>query len=77
MKIIERDNFKIYIYVDDHYPPHCHVRWSDEVESIIALPTLDLLYGKRITKKLKSLLYEELDALIDAWDKYNTYKYKR
>ncbi len=71
MKVLQYDNFAVYIY-SDHAPPHCHVRFSDGDELIIALPSFKTLAGgKNLKRNIKELLMENLDFLCTKWDELN------
>lgn len=74
MKIIQEDNFSIYIYKNDHPPPHCHVILSDETEIVIKLPAIKPMYSKKITRKIKEVVYQNLELLCKEWDKSNPIK---
>jgi hypothetical protein len=72
MKVLQFDNFAVYIYAD-HAPPHCHLRFSDGADMIVSLPNLNSLTGdgKRLKKVVKELLIENIDFLCTKWDELN------
>ena len=70
MKIAGNDTYGIYVYVD-HPPPHCHVRCSDGTTIVVALPTLDVVHGNRLSKRLRKLLEDNLEEIYEAWDQLN------
>ncbi|WP_414692241.1 DUF4160 domain-containing protein [Pedobacter sp. CFBP9032] len=65
---------KIFIYANDHPPPHCHVI-INKVETRVILPTLEILSGPKLTKEALDLLLEKLDDLCDTFDHYNPKKH--
>ena len=71
-KILEVDGFKIYIYTDDHIPPHVHV-WKGGCEAKILLAQELILkdnYGFK-AKELKRILQiidENFTLIIDKWN---------
>jgi hypothetical protein len=71
MKVAEYNPFKIYVYADDHPPPHCHVRYNDGSEMSIDLPLLKPRYGETISKEVEKILKLNLDELCEAWEKLN------
>jgi hypothetical protein len=75
MKIIDGDNFSVYVYID-HPPPHCHVRHGDGSESIIGLPLLNLITGVKFNKKIHNELISNLDTIIEKWEELNPDKHK-
>ena len=68
MRVLSKDGFSVYIYDDEHPPPHCHVIFKNNDEVVIGLPFLNTKYGKTITKKVKHFLEDNIDVLLDAWD---------
>ena len=75
MKVIEGDNYDVYIYPDDHPPPHCHIRYCDEEESVVGLPLLNHLYGIKSIRKVHNELIKNIDLLIDKWEELNPNKH--
>jgi len=75
MKIIEGDNYGVYIYID-HPPPHCHVRHGNGDESIVGLPLLHLLTGVRLSRKIYDDLISNIDLLTEKWEELNPDKHK-
>lgn len=72
MKVLQFDNFSVYIYAD-HAPPHCHLRFSDGEDIIVSIPGFKTLTGdgKRLKKSIKELLIENIDFLCTKWDEFN------
>ena len=74
MRILEINGYKVYIYYNDckqHNLPHCHVRYKDEKEWVLLLPTLDVIIGGKLKKKIKNYLADNLDYLCNKWDELN------
>jgi hypothetical protein len=71
MPFIESDNFGVYVYDRDHPPPHCHVRFFNGEEVVITLPLLNVLHGGKLEKKVRKVLLEHLDELVEEWDRIN------
>jgi hypothetical protein len=69
MKVVEYKSFKVYVYANDHLPPHCHVRYKDGSETSIDLPLLIPRYGATISKEIEEMLELNIDKLCNAWDK--------
>ena len=74
MKITSDGFFAIYVYSSEtrqrHHLPHCHVR-SPNGETVVALPLLRVIAGKKLSKRAKSLLVDNLDRICDVWTKLN------
>lgn len=68
MKVLSSDGFAVYIYDDEHPPPHCHVIFSNSDEVVVKLPLLTGMYGKGVDKKIKKFLLNNLDTLLSVWD---------
>ncbi len=68
MRILTGDNFGVYIYDDDHPPPHCHIIFKNQEDLVITLPLLNEMFGKVIPKKVRNLLLNNLDDLIIYWE---------
>jgi hypothetical protein len=75
MKVISGNSYDVYIYPDDHPPPHCHIRYSDEKESVVGLPLLNHMYGVKVTRKVNKELINDIDFLIDKWVELNPEKH--
>lgn len=68
MRVIDADGFAVYIYDDEHPPPHCHVIYANGDEIVVGLPFLDVWFGGSIKKKVRKCLEDNLDLLLDTWD---------
>ena len=68
MRILTSNGFAVYIYDDEHPPPHCHVIFNNDDEVVVGLPFLECWYGKTITKKVKRYLEDNLEILLETWD---------
>jgi hypothetical protein len=72
-RVHEQDGFTWYIFVDDHDPPHVHVRTGDGVIIIEITPTVIVkrLQGKvkaSDTRKALRLTELHLTKLLQAWN---------
>jgi len=73
MRVLHDDFFVIYVYseaLNKHHMPHCHVR-SPDGDIVVALPTLTVLVGGKLSKRAKNLLLENIDKICEAWNKLN------
>ncbi|MDP9046981.1 MAG: DUF4160 domain-containing protein [Bacteroidota bacterium] len=77
MKVLDGDGCAIYIYDEEHPPPHCHVIYTDKSEIVVGLPFLEGWYGKNVGRKLKRFLNENLETLTEAWDKRHPKRIKK
>lgn len=75
MRVIADGYFTIYVYASEviqrHHLPHCHIR-SPAGETVVALPNLTLLAGENLNRRAKTLLYENLEEIYEAWNKLNS-----
>lgn len=72
MRIVQSDNCSVYVYPEDHAPPHCHIRYKDNSpESVVGLPLLNLIAGKPVSKPIKKILCQNINELIKAWEQLN------
>jgi hypothetical protein len=75
VKIIKGDNFNVYVYPEDHAPPHCHIRYKgNEPESVVGLPLFNLIAGVPVSKPIKKVLRQNINKLTKAWDQLNPNK---
>lgn len=66
-------NFAVYVYAESNQPhhlPHCNVRWPDG-DAQLALPSLDLIVGDAVPKRIVDEIREMLDEVCDEWDQLN------
>jgi len=68
---------KVFIYADDHPPPHCHVRRGNGIVTRVILPTLEILSGPSLSRSEKELLIDKLDDLCEAYDQKNPKKHEQ
>ena len=68
MRILEKDGVAVYIYDNEHPPPHCHLVFSNGEEKIVGLPLLDVWFGKSIKKWIRNYLEENIETLLNTWD---------
>lgn len=72
VKVIKENFFNVYVYPEDHAPPHCHIRYKGhEAESIVGLPLLNLLAGPVLEKQIKKVLQNNLARLTQKWEELN------
>lgn len=74
MKVLSDSNFKVYVYANDHPPPHCHVVFTDGTSISVNIPLIKPMYGATISKEVKNAIEEVLDTICDAWDSLNPIK---
>lgn len=73
MKVADDGTHAVYVYPESdqsHKMPHCHVR-STGAETVVALPTLDVIVGPPLTRKMMELLISSLNEICDCWDELN------
>ncbi len=68
MRVLDGESFAVYIYDDEHPPPHCHLIFNNGDDFIIGLPFLNVWFGKSIKKKIRKFLEQNLDLLVDTWE---------
>ena len=72
MRVLAGTNYIIYVYPEDHAPPHCHVRYSDNgIESLVDLYLFDVIEGRAITRKIRAHLKANQELLITSWERLN------
>lgn len=72
VKIVKGDSYSVYVYPEDHAPPHCHIRYkNDEAESVVGLPLLNLIAGKPVPRPIRNILSNKIDELTKAWEQLN------
>jgi tyrosine-protein phosphatase YwqE len=71
MRIFSESDFKIYVYDDEHPPPHCHVIFNNGTELCITLPLLTEMFGKTIKKSVRKFLEKNIEVLVEEWEKRN------
>lgn len=76
MKIVESDNFNVYVFPNDHPPPHCHIIYNDGSEVCVGIIFIDSLYGAKISRKVRNVIINNIDKLADAWDELNRRRIK-
>lgn len=64
-------HIKIYVYTNDHPPPHCHVRRKNGTETRVAIPSLVILSGDDLSKEEENLVLENLEKLCDEFERLN------
>lgn len=68
MRVFTIENCSVYIYDDDHPPPHCHVRFKGGEEIVVGLPLLNPWYGKALDRNTRGILEEHLEKLVEVWE---------
>ena len=72
--ILITKNLKIYIYPNDHKPPHIHVVGPD-CEAKISIKTLECFsnygFSKKDIKRITAFIEENIDLIKDAWEEYH------
>lgn len=71
MRVIQNEKFSVYVYPDDHPPPHCHIRYKDDSSVVVTIPLMVPLYGGTISKEAKKVVKENLNELSKVWEKLN------
>jgi hypothetical protein len=70
MKVVSDGKFDVCVYSNEktqrHHLPHCHV-YSPDGDVVVALPSLKVIVGKRLSKRALALLEENLEAIWEAW----------
>lgn len=62
---------RIFVYDNDHPPPHCHLRRSDGSETRIAIPSLIVMTGPALSKQEKAYLLKRIEELCEKFDRLN------
>ena len=71
MKVFGNTKFKVYIYKNDHLPPHCHVRFADGSEVRVMIPLVEPMDGSTISKEVSEAIVNKLNSLTRIWDKFH------
>lgn len=74
MKVVKSAKYSIYIYSEEHLPPHCHVRYKDGSEVCVDIPLIIPRFGVTISKELANLIIKNIDKLCEKWDELNPSK---
>lgn len=72
-QIVRLDSIKIYIYYDDHLPPHFHAIYN-EFEELIEIRTLQTYQGGLPNKQRKKVIKwasENQEYLLEMWNAFN------
>jgi hypothetical protein len=76
MSIVVGKNFSISVYPGDHPPPHCHVRYKDETEAWVELPSLKVHFGGKLTDDARESILEHFEKICAEYDSLNPKKIK-
>ena len=72
--ILLTKNLKIYIYPNDHIPPHIHVVGPD-CEAKINIQTLECFanygFSKRDIRRISAFIEDNIDLIREAWEEYH------
>ena len=74
MRVIVLENISVYVYREigeRHKMPHCHVRTSIGEETVVALPTMEIIVGADLSREAMDMLIGNLEQICDAWDHIN------
>jgi hypothetical protein len=67
------DSIRIWIYFDDHMPPHFHAKYN-EFEEVITIKTLETYSGYLPNKERKKVMEwaeKNQDLLKTKWEQFN------
>ena len=76
-KVLSGPNFDVYVYDErgqPHNGRHCDVRWSDGLTTKVALPTLLVYVGRKLTPTALKLLSSNVERLSAEWERLNPRK---
>ena len=65
--------YSVYVYYEGgqpHHLPHCQVRWPDR-NCQLELPTLRLIAGPDVPRKVREYILEHMDEVIATWNELN------
>lgn len=71
MRVFGNKNFGVFVYKNDHPPPHCHVRFGDKSEVCVMIPLIQPMYGAEISREIRGEIENHLDTLVKKWDELN------
>lgn len=71
VRVFGNKDFGVFVYKNDHPPPHCHVRFGDKSEVCITIPLIQPLHGAEISRVIREEIENHLDLLVGTWDKLN------
>ena len=70
--IVSDGTFSVYVYANDHAPPHCHVLWEGvRKAAVINLNTLGIMVGDRVPRTGMRLVRNHRAELLNAWNYWN------
>jgi hypothetical protein len=69
--IVKDGTFSIYVYGNDHNPPHCHVFWGGDKEGVVNLDPVAQSKGDRLPRAGLALVQQHQVALLSAWHTLN------
>ncbi len=74
MRVATHGNISVYVYSEigeRHKMPHCHVRMTNGEETVVALPTIEIIVGADLSRETMDFLVERLEQICDAWNHIN------
>ncbi len=72
MPCIVRDGtYRVYVYANDHNPPHCHVFWDGYKVAVVNLLPVSHSQGDRLPRRGVELVRANVDELLAAWQELN------
>ena len=76
MRIFGNKFFSVFVYKNDHPPPHCHVRFGDRSDVCVTIPLIEPMYGAEISREVREEIENNLEELMETWDKFNPKRQK-
>jgi hypothetical protein len=67
------DSIKIFVYFDDHNPPHFHAIYND-YEELIIIPSLETLRGSLPPARKRKVIdwaIENMNLIVGKWNEFN------
>jgi hypothetical protein len=69
---VSRGAFEVYVYANDHNPPHCHLFWDGgDSEAIIDLRTLGVIRGDVPGARGLRVVTDNRDSIVRWWNRLN------
>ena len=70
-RIVGDGTFEVYVYANDHNPPHCHLYWDGgDEDAMIDLRNLQVLFGNP-KKQGMDLIANNLGVIRSMWNSLN------
>ena len=72
-RVVSDGTFTIYVFADDHNPPHCHTVWDGAQKATsIDLRTLQPMCGDKLPKKARKLIANFATEIRKEWNRLNS-----